>query len=268
MDQQTNDSGLLKRIEQRKLQLGQALVEYALILALVAVALGVAIAATGPAIGNVFSNTVYNLLGQTLTPVDLVARGGPTAFWLTVTWVASQTPVENIGVGSNPAQETQVPPATSIGGNLSGASQTPTLTPSDTPAPSDTPIPSDTPVDFTHTAPFYDPVENAAWWRINTDVMVDGMLWEGTFYPNTDLTEPANQALKRRVVTDDINYNWGSGAPISGWGYTDFSVRWVRGIYLPADTQIRFKAQADDGARLFIDGVAVAGIDDWAAGLT
>ena len=43
---------------------GQALVEYALILVLVAILFGVTLAATGPAIGNVFSNMIYNLLGQ------------------------------------------------------------------------------------------------------------------------------------------------------------------------------------------------------------
>src|SRR5579871_6438597 len=56
---------LRKRSRQRS---GQAMVEYALIAALVAIALIAAVALTGPAIGNVFSNTVYNILGQTTTP--------------------------------------------------------------------------------------------------------------------------------------------------------------------------------------------------------
>ena len=43
---------------------GQAMVEYALILALLAVSFGFAIAATGPAIGNVFCNVVANLGGS------------------------------------------------------------------------------------------------------------------------------------------------------------------------------------------------------------
>ena len=71
---------------------GQALLEYALILILVAVALAAALIATGPALGNVFSNAVYNLVGITGTPQDLYARGGPTAFWQTVTAVATNPP--------------------------------------------------------------------------------------------------------------------------------------------------------------------------------
>src|SRR5213083_2614414 len=77
---------------QKSAQRGQALIEYALILTLVVMALVAAVAATGPALGNVFSNTVFNLVGITGTPQDLYARGGPTAFWLTVTYVAANPP--------------------------------------------------------------------------------------------------------------------------------------------------------------------------------
>lgn len=48
---------LLRRTSER----GQGLVEYALILALVAVAAVVVLALAGPAVGNVFSNVVYQL---------------------------------------------------------------------------------------------------------------------------------------------------------------------------------------------------------------
>jgi len=47
---------------------GQGMVEYALIAVLVSLAIAAIITATGPTIGNVFSNTVYNLLGQKFTP--------------------------------------------------------------------------------------------------------------------------------------------------------------------------------------------------------
>jgi pilus assembly protein Flp/PilA len=40
---------------------GQGLVEYALILVLVAVVVIVILALVGPAVGNIFSNIVYNL---------------------------------------------------------------------------------------------------------------------------------------------------------------------------------------------------------------
>jgi Flp pilus assembly pilin Flp len=53
---------------------GQALVEYALIATLVVIAIAAILTVTGPVIGNVFSNTVYNLLGNTFdvnTPYTL-----------------------------------------------------------------------------------------------------------------------------------------------------------------------------------------------------
>jgi len=67
---------------------GQALVEYALIIVLVVVALAVVLASTGSAIGNVFSNTVYNLLNA--TPVNNTLS--PAEFWQNATAVASYTP--------------------------------------------------------------------------------------------------------------------------------------------------------------------------------
>lgn len=47
---------------------GQSMVEYVLIAVLISIALAAAITLTGPAVGNIFSNTVYNVLGQTTTP--------------------------------------------------------------------------------------------------------------------------------------------------------------------------------------------------------
>jgi pilus assembly protein Flp/PilA len=60
-----------QRRQPRPRESGQAMVEYALIAVLVAVALSAAVALTGPAVGNIFSNTVYNLMGQTTTPYDI-----------------------------------------------------------------------------------------------------------------------------------------------------------------------------------------------------
>ena len=54
---------------------GQALVEYSLIAVLVMIAIVAILTVTGPVVGNVFSNTVYNLLGNTFnvaTPYSLV----------------------------------------------------------------------------------------------------------------------------------------------------------------------------------------------------
>ena len=47
---------------------GQSMAEYSLIAVLVCLGIATIITATGPTIGNIFSNTVYNLLGQKFTP--------------------------------------------------------------------------------------------------------------------------------------------------------------------------------------------------------
>lgn len=74
----------------RKREGGQALIEYVLILALVAVALIAVLTITGPAVGNVFSNAVYSVLGdEHATPRDTLSAG---QFWNMVAAVASYTP--------------------------------------------------------------------------------------------------------------------------------------------------------------------------------
>src|SRR6185503_16850055 len=108
---------------------GQALMEYALILVLVAIALAAALIATGPALGNVFSNTVYNLIGQNGTPQgDMFGNGGGgTAFWKTITAVAMNPPLGR-AVPTNP-------PAPPEPTNTPGPSPTPSpITPSPTPS--------------------------------------------------------------------------------------------------------------------------------------
>ncbi|MBE7513741.1 MAG: hypothetical protein HS103_13115 [Anaerolineales bacterium] len=85
---------------------GQALVEYVLIVTLVVFALVAILTVTGPAIGNVFSNTVYNILNQTTTPREPF---GDATFWQYATAVASYTPAPfevktNTPVGQDPNQ--------------------------------------------------------------------------------------------------------------------------------------------------------------------
>ncbi|MCC7207595.1 MAG: hypothetical protein IT323_09820, partial [Anaerolineae bacterium] len=76
---------------------GQALVEYALILALVVFAIVLILTLTGPAVGNVFSNTVFNLLNLTTTPR---ATMSDAEFWQMATSVASITP-QSVDVRTN-----------------------------------------------------------------------------------------------------------------------------------------------------------------------
>lgn len=68
---------------------GQAMVEYVLIAVLVILGLVTILTITGPTIGNVFSNTVYNLLGQQFTPYATL--NAQTQAYL-ATAIASYTP--------------------------------------------------------------------------------------------------------------------------------------------------------------------------------
>jgi hypothetical protein len=79
----------LFRVSSRAQTQGQALVEYVLISVLIIFSLVVALALTGPVVGNVFTNTVASLLGQEVTPDTPLTEG---QFWGVVTAVASYTP--------------------------------------------------------------------------------------------------------------------------------------------------------------------------------
>ncbi len=79
---------------------GQALVEYALILAVLVFALIMILSITGPAVGNVFSNVVANLLDLTVTPDQPMSEAD---FWNLVTAVASYTPDVNAVITNTPA---------------------------------------------------------------------------------------------------------------------------------------------------------------------
>jgi Flp pilus assembly pilin Flp len=240
----------------RQRQSGQALVEYALILVLVAVALGVALALTGPAIGNVFSNTVYNLVSaEDIDPnnlVDLQARNGEESFWLTVTWVA------NNALGETPQPPNPPRPPTSTytpGPSPTSTPVTPSLTPTQTP----TEGPSATPTDYAFVAPWYDPVDDTGWWRLDNSVFLSGDDWFGEYFANPNLTGTPDQTFFNQALGSrfNLNFNWGNNGPISNWNNDNFSVRYTRPIYIrpdlnPTGMEVRFILDADDSASLVL----------------
>ncbi|MEO8606687.1 MAG: hypothetical protein ABI690_02300 [Chloroflexota bacterium] len=236
---------------------GQALMEYALILVLVAIALAAALIATGPALGNVFSNTVYNLVGENGTPQgDLFSKGGGgTAFWLTITAVATNPPRDR-AVPTNPPAP---PPPT----NTPGPSPTPSpITPSPTPSFTPTVTISPTPVDIGHQAPFVDPIDHPEWWRVDSSVWLGGDDWRGEYYPNRTLTPPYDTVLYNGDISADarfnINFDWGTGSPIAGWLSDNFSIRFTRKVYVYGTNPIslNFNIQSDEGVRLCVDSTA------------
>lgn len=78
---------------------GQSLVEYVLIMTLIIMSLAVILSLAGPAVGNVFSNTVANLLNLTTTPEDPLEED---EFWDLVTAVASFTPDSAVLITNTP----------------------------------------------------------------------------------------------------------------------------------------------------------------------
>lgn len=81
--------------------------------------------------------------------------------------------------------------------------------------------------------------------------------WAGYYFANPNLQ--GNPAL----VRDDpsIDFNWGNGSPANGIPADNFSVRWMRWLYLDTLGNWTFVTTTDDGARLFIDDQLV--IDAW-----
>ncbi|MBN8617422.1 MAG: hypothetical protein J0L63_00865 [Anaerolineae bacterium] len=240
---------------------GQALIEYALILVLVVIALIAAVAATGPALGNVFSNTVCNLIstdggGCALTPQNLVDRGGPSAFWATVTHVAANPPEARGFPTSPPRPPTLTPTA--------GPSPTPSpVTPSKTPTNTPTQPPTATATDAAFNIPHVDPIDQPVWWRVDSSVYLGSDDWRGEYFSNVDLSGVPDRVLFNQQIGPEhklnLNFNWGNNSPIDGWLTDGFSVRWTRPIYVfgTDSLTITFTLDSNDGSRLIIDGTTV-----------
>ena len=83
--------------------------------------------------------------------------------------------------------------------------------------------------------------------------------WKGEYWSNRTLT--GNPFGVRNDV--DINFNWGSGAPLPNMAGDNFSARWTRNASFDAATY-RFHTRADDGVRVWIDDQII--FDEWRDG--
>lgn len=81
--------------------------------------------------------------------------------------------------------------------------------------------------------------------------------WTGFYFNNRNLQGNAV------FVRDDPNLDfvWGSGGPGGGIPGNNFSVRWIRWVYLDKPGNWTFTTITDDGVRLFVDENLV--IDQW-----
>jgi hypothetical protein len=189
---------------------------------------------------------VYNLLGQTTTPRAL---GDAEDFWMTVTWVATQTPEEF------PLPTKTLPPPKPTSTPGPSPTHTP-ITPTNTPAPTETPGPTATPEDFFHSYPFEDRIDNPEWWRLDKSIFLGSEDWKGEYYPNRTLSGSPDYEVYNGDIDDNykfkINFDWGSDGPIADWNTDNFSVKWTRQIYLPEETTLNFKTSSDDGMRIWL----------------
>ncbi|CAN5344055.1 hypothetical protein BH09ACT12_BH09ACT12_27820 [soil metagenome] len=82
--------------------------------------------------------------------------------------------------------------------------------------------------------------------------------WRAKYWSNQAL-DGAPDAMRCEA---DVNYNFGSGAP-SGTSLpsNNFSASWTRSITVPAGKALKVDAAADDGVRVYVDGVRI--VDDW-----
>ncbi|MEQ8676263.1 MAG: hypothetical protein RLP44_01850 [Aggregatilineales bacterium] len=253
--------------EKRTNAQGQSLIEYALILMLLGIALGLAIAAAGPAVGNTFENVVFNLLQQTPEDSDPVV-GGPVEFWLTVTWLAQNPQGEQRLPTRTPAQPSTTP--------TFGPSPTPSATfATNTPVPSNTPIPTPLPPDITVVAPWTDPsdpyantVANPEHWRVDDTTFLGYGKWCGDYYQTTNLTGSSTRVCNEQlgIPGNTLDFNWGQGSPIANWPAANpgdrFSTRYYRDIYIGETMTLTFIVGGDDGYRLWMnyaDGCAASG---------
>lgn len=268
---------------------GQAMVEYALILVLMAIAFGVAIAASGPAIGNVFCNVVHNIGGTTASPQggtcgstapDLAAEGGnPPLFWATVTWIAAHpqgetpfpTPIRRPPSGGSGSLPTNTPSSTPTPSLTPSQTPTPSPTPSSTPTNSATPGPSPTNADVAHGVPYVDQISKPEWWRLDTGDFTGYSPWtvqwydataitaSGSGWQNIGLSTPRNQDLAYSYDINGAGGSWGSGIP-TGSGIIGGSNTWGgdfnRTLQVAETAVYQFDLTANDYANVYITDVS------------
>jgi hypothetical protein len=84
----------------------------------------------------------------------------------------------------------------------------------------------------------------------------DGSGLQGQYFNGTNLTD-----LVAERTDPDINFNWGTSAPLAGVSNEWFSVRWTGQIQPRYTEGYTFHLTADDGCRLWVDNQLL--IDKW-----
>lgn len=80
--------------------------------------------------------------------------------------------------------------------------------------------------------------------------------WRAAYYADTEF-----ESRPVIVREDDIEHDWGDGAPHEKIAPDKFSVRWDTCLHVEEAGPVVLQVNADDGARVFVDGEQV--IDAW-----
>ena len=76
------------------------------------------------------------------------------------------------------------------------------------------------------------------------------------YFDDSNFTGTTSTRIDRQ-----INFNWGSGAPVSGFGADTFSARWTGEVQAQYSQTYTFYARADDGVRVWVNNQLL--IDAW-----
>ncbi|QPC81514.1 hypothetical protein G4Y79_17715 [Phototrophicus methaneseepsis] len=269
----------------------QAMVEYALIVVLLILAFGVALAATGPYVGNVFCEVALNLVendapsdysavyepGENATSGKCAYENRETSyldenrmpdaeeFWQTVTVVASLTAEDRSLPTSTRAPITPTP--------LTVDTPSPTpITPTATEIPSETPVPSPTEEDHRHVAPWEDSAEKPIDWRLDDSFYTGSEDWFGIYYDNRSMTAPAKSALYNNEIDEafrnKLNFDWGTGAAIAdlsdtnNWSVSFRKPIWIQESATNGTGMVTLSIdipRVEDGIRIWIVGEQFGG---------
>ena len=129
----------------------------------------------------------------------------------------------------------------------------PTVRPTGTATPTVPPTPAPSPTRAPTRAPTRRPSTPTS---APSPVPAPGAAWQGEYFANPDLN--GTPVLVRG--DGDVNFDWGLGSPDPSVPADHFSARWTRSVSL-AEGRWRFHATADDGVRLYVDGLPI--IDQW-----
>lgn len=100
--------------------------------------------------------------------------------------------------------------------------------------------------------------------QLSINLISSSNIWQASYFNNTDLTgSPVLTRGEPRGGANPLDFNWGLGRAAPQVNSDNWSARWV-GTFNFEGGNYRFRADVDDGVRVFIDGIRI--LDEWRPG--